>query len=158
LNYFLLFKIIRKDFKTNSHIGGLNPARGRRPIGRGGLLWQPAVMASRPDWRGPAATRPGQLGRGVARTHRRGHRAVATRTAVGWHDRWRPTGRRGVGNPAGMAHAGRGESAGQEEKWCGSPKRSGVGEVSGRGRCSGVLMAEDDSQGRGQSGVDPAGW
>jgi hypothetical protein len=38
LHYFPLFKIIRKDFKRNSYIVGPNPARGRRPIGRGGLL------------------------------------------------------------------------------------------------------------------------
>jgi hypothetical protein len=57
----------------------------------------------------------------------------------------------------GTARAGRRESVGQEVKWCGSPRRSGVGEVAERGRHGGVLMAEDGSQGRGQFGVDPAG-
>jgi hypothetical protein len=55
LNCFLLFKTIRKDFKRNSQSDGPNPARGRRPIGRGGLLRQLAVSAWRPIGRpGPA--------------------------------------------------------------------------------------------------------
>jgi hypothetical protein len=70
LHYFLGIKTNRKDFKRNSHSAGLNPAQARRPIGHGGLLRQPAVTASRPNWRGPAATRPGRLGRNTARAHR----------------------------------------------------------------------------------------
>jgi hypothetical protein len=47
--------------------------------------------------------------------------------------------------------------AGQEERRCGSSRRSGVGEVVGRDRCSGVLMAEDGSRGWGKPSVDPVG-
>jgi hypothetical protein len=61
-----------------------------------------------------------------------------------------------VRSPGG-APAVRGGGTGQEEKRCGSPRRSGIGEVAGRGRRDDVLMAEDGSRGRGQSNVDPAG-
>jgi hypothetical protein len=46
---------------------------------------------------------------------------------------------------------------GQERRRCGSPRRSGVGEVAGRGRRGDVLTAEDSSHGWEQPGVDPAG-
>jgi hypothetical protein len=51
-------------------ISGSNPAWVRRPIGHGGLLQQSAVTASQPDWRGPAATWAGRLGRDMVRAHR----------------------------------------------------------------------------------------
>jgi hypothetical protein len=35
----------------------------------------------------------------------------------------------------------------QDEKWCSSPRRSGVGDVARRGRRGGILTAEDGSQG-----------
>jgi hypothetical protein len=60
LNCFLLFKIIRKDFKRNLHSAWPNPAQGRGPIGCGGLLWQPTITASWPDWRGPAGRPAGR--------------------------------------------------------------------------------------------------
>jgi hypothetical protein len=56
-----------------------------------------------------------------------------------------------VRSPGG-APAVRGRGAGQEEKWCGSPRRSGVGEMAGRVRRSGVPTVEDGSRGQGQSG------
>jgi hypothetical protein len=56
----------------------------------------------------------------------------------------------------GGAPAARGGGAGQEEKQCDSPRRSGVGEVVGRGQRGGVPTAEDGSRGWGQSSVDPA--
>jgi hypothetical protein len=48
-----------------------------------------------------------------------------------------------------------GGCAGQDEKWRGSPRRSGIDEVVKRGRRGGVSTAEDGSLGWGQSGVDP---
>jgi hypothetical protein len=90
LNYFLLFKTIRKDFKRNSHNTGPNPARCRRPIGCGILLRKPAVMASRPDWCGLAGSSarpalspgaPSALSSGSLCTERPGwcgHRRLAT--------------------------------------------------------------------------------
>jgi hypothetical protein len=46
---------------------------------------------------------------------------------------------------SGWSTGGEGGGTRQEEKWCGSPRRSGVGEVAGRGRRDGILMAEDGS-------------
>jgi hypothetical protein len=71
-----------------------NPARGQMAIGCGGLLRQPAVTASRPDWRGVA-------------------RVLPVVTAWWPRTRRRPAGRPGVGEPAGIAHTRKGGGAGQ---------------------------------------------
>jgi hypothetical protein len=84
-----------------------------------GLLGAAAYCGSRPSWphdsTGAAQQPLGSVGSGAARHARTacGHRAVATRAAAGCHDRRRPTGRQGVGKPAGTAHAGKGEGVGQ---------------------------------------------
>jgi hypothetical protein len=105
LNGFLLFKTIRKDFKRNSNSAELNLARGRRPIGCGGQLRQPAVTASQPDWRSPAAW-PARARRGARAA--RGHRVVATCAAAAWHSRRHLARRPGDGNLVGTACVGRG--------------------------------------------------
>jgi hypothetical protein len=65
------------------------------------------------------------------------------------HDwRW-PTGGREAARSPGGAPAVRGGGTGKEEKLCGSPRRSGVDEVVGRGWRGGVPTVEDGSRGRG---------
>jgi hypothetical protein len=122
LNNFLLFKTIRKDFKTNSHSTGPNLARGRRPNGCGGLLRQPVVSTSQPDWRGPAASPAWPAQEWCGACMARGHRAVATLAAAGWRGRRHLAGRPGVGEPTGIAHVEKGGGAGQGDRRRASPQ------------------------------------
>jgi hypothetical protein len=95
LNGFILFETFRKDFKRSSHSTGPNPARGRRPIGCGDLLWH------RPSW---PHSRAGEAQHPARARAAGSHRTMATRVTVGWRGQQHLAGRPGVGEPVGIAH------------------------------------------------------
>jgi hypothetical protein len=117
-----------------------------------GRIWPKAEGLSGAAWR--PIGRPGPA---VAAAHSARAAWSPQPKPARWHGRPRLAGG-SLGAGSRVRARGRWEGCtGQEERQCSSPRRSGVGEVAGRGQRGGVLTVEDDSRGRGQPGVDPTG-
>jgi hypothetical protein len=123
-----------------------------RPMALGAWVMPAHVRCHDSLPRGPATTRPGWLGRGAERAHR-------PWSPRGGHTRGRRhlTERRGAGNPAGAAHAGRArrcrarwDPRGRTEA---AARRRGGGVGSGRRRSGAGWLRRLSAASRGGSGT-----